>query len=83
MPHTGQKPGRGTYSCNDCNEVVTLTDTSDSLPPCPFCQATDYTLVNTLEPVTQSADDDASTDEGYQLDFEDETEDPMLSNYLN
>src|SRR3954453_22598846 len=35
MSTTGQKPGKGTYSCTDCGQTVVLDDNTDTLPPCP------------------------------------------------
>ncbi|QUX96521.1 hypothetical protein C0J08_14425 [Marinomonas sp. CT5] len=42
MSTTSEKPGKGTYTCTNCSETVTLDDTSDRLPPCPKCHKTDY-----------------------------------------
>jgi Zn finger protein HypA/HybF involved in hydrogenase expression len=42
MSSTGEKPGRGAYTCTTCGQVVVLDDTSDTLPPCPKCHGTDY-----------------------------------------
>lgn len=42
MPSTGEKPGKGEYTCDDCGQVVVLDDNSDTLPPCPKCSGTDY-----------------------------------------
>lgn len=42
MPTTGEKPGKGTYTCTNCGETVTLNDDEDRLPPCPRCSGTDY-----------------------------------------
>ena len=42
MSTTGEKPGKGTYTCTKCGETVTLDDNTDTLPPCPRCHATDY-----------------------------------------
>lgn len=39
MPSTGEKPGKGTYKCG---QLVRLDDTTDTLPPCPKCNATNY-----------------------------------------
>ena len=33
----GQKPGKGTYVCNNCGEDLVLDDTTDTLPPCAKC----------------------------------------------
>ena len=46
MPNTGEKPGKGTYRCNACGELVVLNDNSDTLPPCPKCHKTSYTKVS-------------------------------------
>ena len=43
MSTTGQKPGKGDYACTKCNKIVTLDDSSDTLPPCPKCSGTEYT----------------------------------------
>lgn len=42
MPTTGEKPGKGTYTCTNCGQVVVLDDDSDKLPPCPHCDGTEY-----------------------------------------
>ena len=42
MPTTGEKPGKGTYYCNNCGQAVTLDDDTDTLPPCPKCNGTDF-----------------------------------------
>lgn len=42
MPTTGEKPGKGTYVCKKCGEDVVLDDHTDTLPPCPTCQHTEY-----------------------------------------
>ncbi|MCW5872245.1 MAG: hypothetical protein KIS61_33650 [Candidatus Eremiobacteraeota bacterium] len=41
----GEKPGKGTYRCNN-GHTVTLNDDTDALPPCAKCgagQNTTYT----------------------------------------
>lgn len=43
MSTTGEKPGKGTYTCTNCGETVTLDDHDDTLPPCPRCHQTNYT----------------------------------------
>ncbi|EKO3976169.1 zinc ribbon-containing protein [Aeromonas dhakensis] len=43
MSTTGEKPGKGAYTCDNCGQVVVLDDNSDTLPPCPKCQETEYT----------------------------------------
>lgn len=40
--HTGEKPGKGTYSCTNCGTDITLGD-SDKVPPCPKCTNTTFT----------------------------------------
>lgn len=42
---TGEKPGKGTYKCTSCSQLVVLDDTTDTLPPCPSCSETEYTRV--------------------------------------
>ena len=42
MPSTGEKPGKGTYTCKNCGQKVVLDDNSDTLPPCPKCNHTEY-----------------------------------------
>lgn len=39
---TGEKPGKGTYTCTNCGQRVTLDDRTDTLPPCPSCHGTTY-----------------------------------------
>ncbi|MBB1292383.1 MULTISPECIES: zinc ribbon-containing protein [Pseudoalteromonas] len=43
MSTTGEKPGTGTYQCDNCGKTVTLDDHDDTLPPCPKCHETEYT----------------------------------------
>ncbi|GAA0432156.1 hypothetical protein GCM10008983_05920 [Lentibacillus halophilus] len=45
MPSTGEKPGKGTYKCKRCGETVVLDDKTDTLPPCPNCDATEFKKV--------------------------------------
>ncbi len=47
MPTTGEKPGKGTYQCTNCDIILRLNDDSDRLPPCPNkdCNNTEYNLV--------------------------------------
>ncbi len=33
---TGEKPGKGDYSCTNCHTTVTLGE-GDKCPPCPKC----------------------------------------------
>lgn len=42
MATTGEKPGRGTYVCMRCGQVVVLDDNTDVLPPCPRCNGTHF-----------------------------------------
>lgn len=42
MPRTGEKPGKGEYTCDDCGQVVVLDDDSDTMPPCPKCGGSDF-----------------------------------------
>jgi len=43
MPKCGEKPGKGTYICNNCDSKVVLDDATDTLPPCPKCSKCEYT----------------------------------------
>lgn len=45
MPTTGEKPGKGTYRCRKCRTTVTLDDDTDTLPPCPKCNGTEFDKV--------------------------------------
>ncbi len=38
---TGEKPGRGVYSCTNCHTKMNL-DASDKMPPCPKCSNTEF-----------------------------------------
>ena len=42
MSTTGEKPGKGTYTCKSCGQTVVLNDESDTLPPCPSCAKTEF-----------------------------------------
>lgn len=42
MSTTGEKPGRGVYTCTKCGQAVRLDDATDTLPPCPHCYGTDF-----------------------------------------
>ena len=46
MPTTGEKPGKGTYRCRNCGQVVTLDNDNDTLPPCPSCDGTEWDKVS-------------------------------------
>lgn len=39
---TGEKPGKGTYTCTECGQTVVLDDNTDTLPPCPKCTNTEF-----------------------------------------
>lgn len=45
MYKTGEKPGKGHYQCTECNKVIYLNDDTDTLPPCPECNAVTYIKV--------------------------------------
>lgn len=48
MYNVGEKPGKGTYKCTNCDWQVRLDDDSDRLPPCGKCgkgQNTKYVKV--------------------------------------
>ena len=45
MATTGEKPGKGTYKCTSCGQLVELDDYTDTLPPCPRCHGTSYTRI--------------------------------------
>lgn len=42
MATTGEKPGTGTYTCDNYGQVVVLDDDTDTLPSCPKCNGTEY-----------------------------------------
>lgn len=42
MYKTGEKPGKGEYTCTNCGQVVVLDDNTDTLPPCPKCSGDAY-----------------------------------------
>ncbi len=42
MASTGDKPGKGVYTCKRCGQKVVLDDDTDTLPPCPNCEHTEY-----------------------------------------
>ncbi|MFI3228744.1 MAG: hypothetical protein R3Y23_01085 [Bacillota bacterium] len=39
---TGEKPGRGIYSCTNCHTEMHL-DLKDKMPPCPKCNNVEFT----------------------------------------
>jgi len=42
MVTTGEKPGKGTYNCTNCNTSFTLDDDTDTMPPCKKCGKTEF-----------------------------------------
>ena len=46
MSTTGEKPGKGQYTCTNCGKTILLDENSDKLPPCPSCHKTNYKSVN-------------------------------------
>ncbi len=42
MYHTGEKPGAGTYYCDECYHEITIAGDQDVLPVCPICSATTF-----------------------------------------
>lgn len=42
MVTTGEKPGKGTYTCINCGTRITLDDYDDTMPPCPKCSKTKF-----------------------------------------
>ncbi|WP_455714124.1 zinc ribbon-containing protein [Anaerosporobacter sp.] len=40
---SGEKPGKGTYICTNCNNDVNLDDETDTLPPCSKCNNGEFT----------------------------------------
>lgn len=45
MPITGEKPGIGAYRCINCQNLVKLHSSEDSLPTCASCHDTDFEKV--------------------------------------
>jgi len=45
MPTTGEKPGKGTYQCKQDGQIVVLDDDTDTLPPCPRCDGTEFNKI--------------------------------------
>lgn len=45
MPTTGEKPGKGTYRCLNCGEIIHLDD-GDTMPPCPVCNYTEFEKID-------------------------------------
>jgi len=42
MVSTGEKPGKGSYKCTKCGQLVVLDQNSDTMPPCPRCNNTTF-----------------------------------------
>lgn len=49
METTGEKPGAGTYTCNNCGQVIILDDNTDTLPPCPKWNGTESLICKSKE----------------------------------
>jgi DNA-directed RNA polymerase subunit RPC12/RpoP len=45
MPRTGEKPGKGLYKCLKCGQLARLDDDTDTMPPCPTCNGTEFVRV--------------------------------------
>lgn len=46
MVKSGEKPGKGTYRCVRCGQLVVLDNDGEPLPPCPRCNGTVFEKVN-------------------------------------
>ena len=42
MVKTGEKPGKGVYYCLKCGQEIRLDDNTDTMPPCPKCNSTNF-----------------------------------------
>jgi len=42
MYRTGEKPGRGSYTCISCGRTVEVDDNSEALKSCPSCGCTTF-----------------------------------------
>lgn len=40
--NTGEIPGIGKYQCTNCDQIIKLDDSTDTLPPCPKCDGTEW-----------------------------------------
>jgi len=49
MVTTGEKPGGGTYTCTKCNVTITLDENTDTMPPCPKCNNTEFNKKDELQ----------------------------------
>ena len=52
MFYAGDKPGKGTYICTECNHRIILEDDQDKLPICPFCNCAEYRKVESTPQTT-------------------------------
>lgn len=43
MYRAGQKPGEGTYYCEECYHKIEVDDSAKELPKCPVCGAVTFT----------------------------------------
>ena len=43
---SGEKPGKGTYQCLECERTVVIDNDIDKLPVCPKCGRTFFKKVN-------------------------------------
>ncbi len=46
MVSTGDKPGKGTYQCVNCGELMIVRNPNDTLPPCSRCSNTQFEEVH-------------------------------------
>ena len=61
MPHTGQRPGTGSYKCESCGETVILSNENASLPFCPGCNYARYTFIGTIDNTEDVMDESGKT----------------------
>lgn len=54
MPYAGEKPGPGSFECDECNGIMILTDWSDELPPCPYCKTSKFISIVAVEAGVQT-----------------------------
>lgn len=40
--NTGERPGKGTYTCTECGQTIHLDERDDKMPPCPKCNNTSF-----------------------------------------
>jgi hypothetical protein len=77
MIYAGHRPGAGSYECEACAEIMILTENSEELPPCPYC--------NNITYLTVSRDVNGSqADSGYQYDlYKDESPDETVKRFFS